>query len=461
MTTISEQRKGDRAWRGLEETLAAFPDLPVEAILKEDLLRQGVGFSAAALARTATGKPKSYFIFSFDHVPIADMARGEHRSAPEEIALTGGPWDLRRTIVSVRVNPASPYQVVLAAEDGAGMGPGDKSGADDADGEPQLTLDGSPVATVAFPVAPPYYGKTLGDGRPITEVAPCIEWGYLIYLTVFRICQYFGRDEECRFCDINENFRQQRAAGRPYVAVKSVEEVLEALSIVAEHDLDSRAYTVTGGSVTTELDGLGEGAFYARYAEAIESRFPRRWISKVVAQALPAADIERFKDAGVRIYHPNYEIWDAERFALICPGKQRAIGRDEWIRRIEGAAHILGPSRVIPNFVAGIELAAPYGFPTVAAALASTGEGLSFFMRQGIVPRFTTWCAEPLSELGRDQGPAPLAYHAGLLRLWRDTHARYRLPAPPGYGPPGAGRAVFSVSAFMDVIAPDTPVATV
>jgi len=235
--------------------------------------------------------------------------------------------------------------------------------------------------------------------------------------------------------------------------------VLEALSIIAELDRDARAYTVTGGSVTTELDGLSEGAFYARYAAAIEARFPRRWISKVVAQALPAADVERFKDAGVRIYHPNYEIWDAERFALICPGKARTIGRDEWIRRIEGAAEILGSACVIPNFVAGVEMAAPHGFPTVAEALASTGDGLAYFMRQGIVPRFTTWCAEPLSDLGRDQGPAPLTYHAGLLRVWRDTHARYRLPAPPGYGPPGAGRAVFSVSAFMDVIDPGTPVA--
>ena len=70
-------------------------------------------------------------------------------------------------------------------------------------------------------------------GRPITEVAPCIEWGYLIYLTVFRRCQYSGGEEECRFCDINENYRQQKAAGRPYVTVKSVEEVVEAMSVIA------------------------------------------------------------------------------------------------------------------------------------------------------------------------------------------------------------------------------------
>ncbi|HVB37626.1 MAG TPA: hypothetical protein VND92_03780, partial [Vicinamibacterales bacterium] len=67
---------------------------------------------------------------------------------------------------------------------------------------------------------------------------------------------------------------------------------------------------------------------------------------------------------------------------------------------------------------------------------------------------FTTWCAEPLTTLGRSTpGGAPLEYHVRLLETWRDTHAKYKLPVPPGYGSPGSGRAVFSVSAFMDVIA--------
>ena len=108
--------------------------------------------------------------------------------------------------------------------------------------------------------------------------------------------------------------------------------------------------------------------------------------------------------------------------------------------------------RSIPNFVGGIEMAQPYGFATVDEAIASTREGLEFFMSKGVVPRFTTWCPEPHTDLG-DANPegAPLEYHVRLLETWRDTHAKYRLPPPPGYGDPGAGRAVFSVSAFMDV----------
>jgi hypothetical protein len=173
----------------------------------------------------------------------------------------------------------------------------------------------------------------------------------------------------------------------------------------------------------------------------------------MVVQALPKEEVKKFKDAGVRIYHPNYEIWDERLFNLICPGKARYVGRERWIRRILDAAEIFGPENVIPNFVAGIEMAKPYGFETVDEAIKSTGEGLDFFMSHGVCPRFTVWCPEPLTELGplNPEG-APLEYHVQLLETWRDTHAKYHLPVPPGYGEPGLGRAVFSVSAFMDVI---------
>ena len=423
-------------WELVEQLAEQYPDLPSEVVFKEDLLRAGLSFSEDAL-RVASGfKPKAYFIFSFDLVPISDMQRGENLRAPEEICLKGGPRDFRQIIVSVRVNPASPYEVGLSAE-----------------GEVVLTLEGEEIAGVEFQKVPEYYRRSLSNGKPVIDIAPTIEWGYLLYLTVFRKCQYFGLQEECQFCDINENYRQQKKSGRSYTAVKTVEEILDALEIINETDHESQAYTVTGGSVTAVLDGKSEIDFYVRYPEAIEGRFPGRWIGKVVVQALPRDEVLRLKEAGVQIYHPNYEIWDRRLFEILCPGKNRYIGRDEWIRRILGAAEIFPPSQVIPNFVAGIEMARPYGFQSVDEAIASTAEGLDYFMSRGIVPRFTTWCPEPLTVLGkRNPEGAPLEYHVRLLRAWREKHEEYHLPPPPGYGPPGIGHAVFSVSSFMDVI---------
>jgi hypothetical protein len=427
----------------VESLIERFPHLPREAVLKEDLLRTGIVFGDSALSDNLDGtvKPKSYFIFSFDQQPLAKLGEAATRRPPEEIALTGGPFALRRTIVSVRVNPASPYRV-------------DR----DEDGRLRLSLDGSPVADVTLPPMPEYYRHTLANGKTVMETAPTIQWGYLVYLTVLRLCQYFGAKEECQFCDINHNWRSHKQAGRPYTGIKPVADVLEALAIIDEFDASkaSKAYTLTGGSVTSRVDGLEEADFYGRYAEAIEERFPGRWIGKVVAQALPREAVERYRDYGIKIYHPNYEVWDPRLFRLICPGKERYVGREEWHRRIVDATEVFGPRHVIPNFVAGVEMARPFGFRTVDAGIASTVEGLDFFMSRGITPRFTTWCPEPATPLGRDNPEgAPLEYHIRLLEAYRAAVDRHGLKSPPGYGTAGAGNAVFSVSSFMDVLAPE------
>ena len=423
----------------VEDLIERYPEIPPEAVLKEDLLRTGIAFDESALTDNLDGevKPKSYFIFSFDQKPLAELGEAARRRPPEEIALHGGLYDLRRTIVSVRVNPTSPY--AIAARDGS----------------LRLSLDGRELAEVELPPMPDYYRHTLANGKTVMETAPTIEWGYLIYLTVLRLCQYFGAKEECQFCDINHNWRQHKKEGRPYTGIKPVEDVLEALAIIDRYDTQkaSHAYTLTGGSVTSTVDGLEEADFYGRYAQAIEERFPGRWIGKVVAQALPKKEVQRYKEYGIAIYHPNYEVWDKRLFSIICPGKERYVGREEWHRRIFDAAEVFGPRNVIPNFVAGVEMARPFAFTSIDEAIASTTEGLDHFMSRGITPRFTTWCPEPTTPLGRDNpNGAPLEYHVRLLGAYRDALHRHGLDPPPGYGEAGTGRAVFSVSSFMDVL---------
>src|SRR5262249_32601742 len=204
----------------VEDLIARFPHIPPEAVLKEDLLRTGIAFDASALTDNLDGevKPKSYFIFSFDQKPLAELGEAAKRRPPEEVALTGGPYELRRTIVSVRVNPSSPYRVARE------------------DGELRLSLEGHEIARVGLPPMPEYYRHPLANGKTVMEPAPPIQWGYLVYLTVVRLCQYFGAHEEGGFCDITHNWRQHKKEGRPYTGVKPVEDVLEALQLIDRYD---------------------------------------------------------------------------------------------------------------------------------------------------------------------------------------------------------------------------------
>src|SRR5438105_13800482 len=129
-----------------------FSRIPAEAVLKEDLLRTGIDFADSALTDNLEGevKPKSYFIFSFDQKPLAELGAAARRRPPEELALTGGPYALRRTIVSVRVNPASPYRVSRPEA-----------------GALQLVLEGRALADAGLPPMPEYYRHTLANGKTV------------------------------------------------------------------------------------------------------------------------------------------------------------------------------------------------------------------------------------------------------------------------------------------------------
>src|SRR3989442_14177166 len=93
--------------------MSRFPNIPPEAVLKEDLLRTGIAFDDSALTDNLDGevKPKPYFIFSFDQKPLAQLGEPAKRRPPEALAPTDRPYALRRTTVSVPANPSSPHRV--------------------------------------------------------------------------------------------------------------------------------------------------------------------------------------------------------------------------------------------------------------------------------------------------------------------------------------------------------------
>ena len=73
----------------------------------------------------------------------------------------------------------------------------------------------------------------------------------------------------------------------------------------------------------------------------------------------------------------------------------------------------------------------------------------------GTVPIIAGDKALGISFLGSYQAHAFNENHLRLLETYRDTLRAHHLVPPPGYGEPGPGNAVFSVSPFMDVLEPE------
>lgn len=423
-----------------------YPDVNREVICKEEFQREGFYVTKAAYEFGNRKVRKTYHLFSWDQSSLRDV--DEPKAAvwmPNVIDVEGGPYDLRVTVMRPRIHATSPYVI------------------DVVDGVPQI-LDRSTHTLLAVirpwdKWEPSYYKYSFADGTPYADAST---YGHDII--AFRQCQHWGPEEECKFCDINENARTKKMLGQVgNILPKDPEQVAET---VAEAFLREELSTwphgerpyglhINGGTIRRTLHGLKEWDFYLRFVDAIQARIGRS--AQIMLQSGPWP-IEYEREAfrrGVTARSSNFEVWDRDLFPIIAPGKTQYIatehwnGREEWIRRMLDQVEVFGVGGVVPGFVAGVEMAQPWGFKTVRDAVRSTREGLEFFMSHGIVVRPISWCVEALSAFAGQTEP-PTEYFIELDRAWYEIWRKYDLP-PQQYHPIGPGRNRYPNSGAWDM----------
>jgi len=400
----------------LEKYFSRYPDVPREVIIKSDLLRRGVWFTDSALRAANGSLIKSYRLFSYDLVPMSELGRKESRRIPEHIIILGGMYELRPVMVQTTLAPDSPYII-------------------DVTGGQLVLRNGDEVLTEArFLAAPSYYSKKTDDGVPFHEI---IAFGF--FITVFRNCQFWGSKEECGFCDINHNVRQMKDSQDFTLTapVKSIEQILEVARAVSDEANTNYGYNaplsflLSGGTIKNKLHRQNEDDFYGAYVEALKWDGPRRFIN-LQTNAKPKDILKRYRALGLDSHHANMEVWDRRLFKWICPGKEQRVGWDNWVRWLIDSVDVFGEGAVKPLFVAGVEMAQPYGFRSVAEAVASTTAGMEHLMSHGVVVRFNQWRREPSTFLVQqhEQPAVPLDYYIQLFRNRYEIWSKYALPLP-------------------------------
>ena len=248
MEAISEVTSS-RTLGQLENYFSGYGDLPREIILKHDLLRVGHWFTDAALELASQALVKSYRLFSYDLMAMKDMKRKEHRKIPEWFTVRRGAYDLRPVSIQTTLDSNSPYVI------------------DVVDGQAKLLLNGKEICEVYFPKPMKYYTRKFDDGTAYHEI---IAFGY--FVTAFRNCQYWGPDEECRFCDININARQMKES-KDFTfnaPVKPVDYMVEVARSIEQDATEEVGFTppmdflITGGTILKTLHGKNELSFYSR-----------------------------------------------------------------------------------------------------------------------------------------------------------------------------------------------------
>ena len=94
----------------VESYFVKYPDVPKEFIVKEDLLRQGMNFTNAALPNGAF-RYKTYFLFTYDKTLRSELGEEDPFLVPEDLRIRKGPYDLLDTLIHVYHNTDSPYLV--------------------------------------------------------------------------------------------------------------------------------------------------------------------------------------------------------------------------------------------------------------------------------------------------------------------------------------------------------------
>ena len=181
----------------LELMFNKFPDVPREPIIQTDVAINGVDCTESALKFVEPYHTKSYNLFIWDR----DVPDAKWSKVPDQIHITGGMYGLRGNVsLDWHVHRNSEYIVDLI------------------DGKLTLCTKENgqhiPIAPILDPYPrPKYKDKYFEDGTSYGEVVDVIPGKPFTHFVALRMCQFWGYDEGCKFCDINRAAKEQTKVG--------------------------------------------------------------------------------------------------------------------------------------------------------------------------------------------------------------------------------------------------------
>lgn len=276
----------------------------------------------------------------------------------------------------------------------------------DASGRFYLLDDGQVVDEIGFVPRPAFFGKKTSKGTPMETIADVRP--QKLVMTTYKKCVFREMDKQCKFCAFFTNGDTGAVEVDPEDAYEVVREALREPGRFSE-------ILLSGG---TDLSGAyrfaNEEARYIREWQAIGRNFSGRFPSQLMSPAYPKEMLKRIYDnTGITSYSPDLEIADKELFAKYCPGKEKYIGYDNWIKSLMDAVEIFGAGNVYTQVVAGAELAGPDGFDDMERALESNFRVCRMLAEAGVILLGSVWRPHAAADLGFVPMP-PLEYFVRL-----------------------------------------------
>lgn len=342
----------------LNERKQQFPETPDSIILKADVLREGVRYTADLAEAGKWAMPSSAFL-SREDVPEGEESSVGSLCVPNQLVLADD------TRINTELDRGSPYTIREQPEGGH-----------------VLCRDNEPITEVTF-LPRPEFKKTLSDGLPIADALGQRAEG-CIALVHSLFCEYAKDGDQCRFCFLGNTVAGMNLADVSAADLPTPSQSIEACALAAK-EINLFHVVVSGGAFkNTSLEAKSYAKTIRKVREAVG---PKARVT-VVCQAFDEDGWLLLKEAGADRVQPNLEVWDEKFWPAIVPGKDKAIGKKEWIERLKTAVDIFGVGEVATNFVAGAEASAGLGFSSLTEAIESQVEGYAYLLSHRIVPVF-------------------------------------------------------------------------
>ena len=257
------------------------------------------------------------------------------------------------------------------------------------DGVFVLTENGTDLFPIEFAKRPNYYGKQTSDGVEMSHIAN-FESGKTVRVAYSNECALKEKGLDCLFC--NANATKDTYAEKENIQWKTAKQIAETYAEAIKAD-GAKHFQLTGGFIPERR----EVDYYIDVAEAIQDATGLEDFkgNAVIGAPQDLSVIEKYKEAGFTSLAINLEVWDANFFKTICPGKEKECGgQKHWIEALEYAAKVFGKGFAGSNFVAGIE------------PKERTLEGVEILAEKGVAALVNPWNVNPGSALEGHRTPS-------------------------------------------------------
>ncbi len=334
-----------------------FPETPDSIILKADVLREGLRYTKDLGEAGQCAIPSGAFL-SREQIP-QEESDDFVLAVPCQMILEDD------TRINTELDRNSPYAIRKEGDD-----------------RYALCRNEDPVAEVSFPRRPDFT-QTLSNGSPIADSLGQRAEGCAAMVHSY-FCEYAKKGDQCAFCFLGNTMAGLDLSDISAAGLPGPTQSIEACGL-ASKEIDLFHVVVSGGAfINTSL----EAKSYAKTISALRKTIGPRARITAVCQAFDEDGWLLLKEAGADRVQPNLEVWDEKLWPQIVPGKDKAVGKAEWVERLKLAVDIFGVGEVATNFVAGAEATAGYGFSSLDKAVESHLEGYAELLSHSIVPVF-------------------------------------------------------------------------